>query len=303
MPLKPKAASHPRSSSAGSRVKGLLKSLRPKQWIKNLFVVPALVFSHNLLHADKLLTTLQVFIAFCLLSSTVYLVNDVVDRERDRQHPRKRNRPIAAGLVSPALALGTAVVLAVVSLGWSFWLRPAVGLVAAVYLTQNALYSFGLKHVVLVDVFVVALGFVLRVMAGGFAIQTPISPWLLTTTILLALFLGLAKRRHEVTSLANPQSHRGILAEYPVALLDQLIGIVTACTVVVYAVYTFLISPGGALVYTVPFVLFGTFRYLYLIHRREGGGEPETLVLRDLPLLIDMLLWACVTFYIVYFYA
>ncbi|MDB4894199.1 MAG: phosphoribose diphosphate:decaprenyl-phosphate phosphoribosyltransferase [Firmicutes bacterium] len=278
----------------------LIKGLRPKQWLKNAFIFPALLFSRSLLIPDKALAAGEMFLVFCLLAGSVYLINDVVDRDKDRRHPRKSRRPVAAGLITPRLATVTAMALAALSLGWAFRLGVWVGAIGAVYLAQNLLYSFWLKQIVLVDVFVVAVGFVARVLAGGAAIHVPISPWLLTTTILLALFLALAKRRHEVTSLADPQSHRGILAEYPLPLLDQLIGIVTSCTIVVYAVYTFLNSPRGLLVYTVPFVLFGLFRYLYLVHRRQGGGEPELLVVKDPALLGTMALWTVVTVFIVY---
>jgi 4-hydroxybenzoate polyprenyltransferase len=278
----------------------LFMGLRPKQWLKNAFVFPALVFSRSLVIPEKTVAAIQLFLVFCLLAGSVYLINDVVDREKDRLHPKKSRRPVAAGLITLQQAVITAVALAALSLAWAFRLGVWVGAIAAIYLAQNVLYSFWLKRIVLVDVFVVAVGFVVRVLAGGAAIHVPISPWLLTTTILLALFLALTKRRHEVTSLADPQSHRGILAEYPLALLDQLIGIVSSCTIVVYAVYTFLISPRGLLVYTVPFVLFGLFRYLYLVHRREGGGEPELLVVKDRALLGTMALWAVVTVLIVY---
>jgi 4-hydroxybenzoate polyprenyltransferase len=289
-----------RRMTATQKLKHLILGLRPRQWVKNAFVFPALLFSRSLLIPQQAVSAIELFLIFCMLSSSVYLVNDVADREKDRRHPRKCRRPVAAGLISPGQATVAAALLAIVSLVCAFRLGTWVGVIGVIYLLQNLLYSFWLKHVVLVDVFIVAIGFVLRVMAGGAAIRVPISPWLLTTTILLALFLGLAKRRHEVTSLENPGAHRGILAEYPLALLDQLIGIVTACTIVVYAVYSFLISPQGILVYTVPFVLFGMFRYLYLIHRQQGGGEPETLVLKDRPLFCTMGLWAVTTLYLLY---
>jgi 4-hydroxybenzoate polyprenyltransferase len=283
------------------RLKHLFKSMRPKQWTKNAFIFSGLVFSRNLFVADKLIATLQVTILFCLLSSSMYLVNDVLDRDKDRLHERKRLRPIAAGLVTAAQAVAVATLLAVVSLVWAYALGLWVGIIATTYLVQTCLYSLYFKRIVLVDIFVVSLGFVLRVLVGGVAIHVAISPWLLITTIMLALFLALAKRRHEITLLDDPQAHRGILAEYPLALVDQLITMVTACTVVVYSLYTFLATPNGHLIYTVPFVLFGIARYLYLIHRRDGGGEPESLVLQDVPLLVNSGLWAATTLFIMYF--
>lgn len=287
-------------TSPGRMMAHLVVSLRPRQWLKNAFVFPALFFSGSLLIPGKAVATTELFLTFCLLSGSVYLINDVADREKDRRHPRKCLRPVAAGLISPGQATAAAVVLVVLSLGWAFRLGVWVGAIGATYVLQNLLYSFWLKRVVLVDIFVVALGFVLRVLAGGVVIDIPVSPWLLTTTILLALFLALAKRRHEVTALDDPQAHRGILRDYPLVLLDQLIVIVTACTIAIYAMYAFLVSRGGSLVYTVPFVLFGMFRYLYLIHRRQGGGEPEALVMKDRPLLVTVALWAGTTFYMIY---
>lgn len=264
-------------TAPGRLMAHLVVSLRPRQWLKNAFVFPALFFSRSLLIPGKAVAATELFLIFCLLSGSVYLVNDVADREQDQRHPRKCRRPVAAGLISPGQVTAAAVILGALSLGWAFRLGVWVGALGAAYTLQNLLYSFWLKQVVLVDVFVVALGFVIRVLAGGVVIDTPISPWLLTTTILLALFLALAKRRHEVTSLDDPRSHRSI-----------------------YALYTFLVSRGGSLVYTVPFVLFGMFRYLYLIHRRQGGGEPEVLVVKDWSLLVTMALWAGTTFYILY---
>lgn len=278
----------------------LFRAMRPKQWVKNGFVFPALIFSHQLTNLAMVGLTLQVFVLFCLLSGSVYLINDIVDREKDRLHPKKCRRPIAAGLLPVRHAAIAAVLIATGSIAWAFNIGLAAGVISLLYFVQTLLYSFYLKRIVLVDVFVLALGFVLRVMVGGAAIHVTLSPWLLITTILLALFLALAKRRHEVTLLENPAAHRGILAEYPVELLDQLITMVTACTVVVYSLYTFLSFPNGNLIYTVPFVLFGVFRYLYLIHRRQGGGEPEAMVVRDLPLLIDVLLWLVTTLVILY---
>ena len=285
---------------------GLLLSLRPRQWIKNLFLFAGLVFSRNLLNLPLLWTVLAAFGLFCLLSGSVYLINDVLDRGRDRRHPIKRLRPIASGRVPVNVALGVALALAFGSLALSFRLRPAFGGVASAYFFLISAYSLWLKHYVIVDVMAIAMGFVLRAVAGAVVIDVPISPWLLICTVLVALFLALGKRRHELVLLEGEAGdHRGILREYSPYLLDQMIAVVTASTVVAYALYT--VSGGTVqkfgttrLSWTFPFVLYGVFRYLYLIHRRGSGGRPEEALLSDLPLLLDVLLWAVVTFLILY---
>ena len=278
----------------------LFLSLRPKQWTKNAFVFAAILFSRHLLEFPLLVKTIQVFIIFCLLSGSTYLVNDLVDRERDRLHPRKKNRPIAAGLLAPLPATVAAVIALAGSLFWAFALSWQVGLVSLVYALQTLAYSFYLKDMVIIDVFVVALGFVLRVAVGAAAIMVPVSAWLFIAVILLALFLALCKRRNELISLDNAAAHRGILADYSVGLLDQMIATVTSATVVVYAIYTFIGAQSTYLMYTVPLVLFGICRYLYLTYRCQGGGEPESLVLRDKPLAATILLWAASCFVILY---
>ncbi|AOQ24962.1 decaprenyl-phosphate phosphoribosyltransferase [Neomoorella thermoacetica] len=278
----------------------LFLSLRPKQWTKNAFVFAAILFSRHLLELHPLVRTIQVFIIFCLLSGSTYLVNDLVDRERDRLHPRKKYRPIAAGLLPPLPAAVAAGITLAGSLSWAFALSWQVGLVSLAYALQTVAYSFYLKDMVIIDVFVVALGFVLRVVAGAAAIMVPVSAWLLIAVILLALFLALCKRRHELVSLDNATAHRGILSEYSVNLLDQMIATVTSATVVVYAIYTFIGAPRPYLMYTVPLVLFGICRYLYLTYRCQGGGEPESLVLKDKPLAATILLWAASCFVILY---
>lgn len=278
----------------------LFLSLRPKQWTKNGFVFAAILFSRHLLDIPLLVRTFQVFIIFCLLSGGTYIVNDLVDRERDRYHPRKKHRPIAAGLLPPLPAAAAAAITLAGSLAWAFALSWQVGLVSLAYALQTVAYSFYFKNMVLVDVFVVALGFVLRVAAGAAAVMVPVSAWLFITVILLALFLALCKRRHELLLLDNAADHRGILAEYSMGLLDQLIATVTSATVVVYAIYTFIGAARPQLMYTVPLVLFGICRYLYLTYHRQDGGEPESLVLKDKPLAATVLLWVVGCFAILY---
>jgi 4-hydroxybenzoate polyprenyltransferase len=286
-------------------VGAVLVSLRPRQWIKNLFVFAGLVFGHQLF-TPAVWTATAAFLIFCGLSGAIYLLNDVADREKDRQHPDKRFRPIAAGRLAPAAAVAAAAVLIVAGLVASVWLSPPFALTAVAYVGLLTAYSVWLKHIVIVDVLVVALGFVLRAAAGALAIGVAISGWLLICTVLLALFQALGKRRHEVLTLeAGAAQHRPILAEYSAGLLDQMIAVVTASTVTAYALYT--MSPETVakfhttlLPLTLPFVLYGIFRYLYLLYRRQLGGNPSEIVLNDRALLVNTLAWLAVTLLIIY---
>jgi 4-hydroxybenzoate polyprenyltransferase len=286
-------------------VTGLVVSLRPRQWVKNLFLFAGLVFGQKLF-TPAVWTAGAAFLIFCALSGAVYLLNDVADRERDRLHPDKRHRPVAAGRVSVAAAVAAAIVLVVAGLTVSLCLSRGFALAALSYVALLTAYSAWLKHLVIVDVLVVAIGFVLRAVAGALAVQVAISGWLLICTILLALFLALGKRRHEVLSLegAAPQ-HRAILAEYSAGLLDQMIAVVTASAVTAYALYT--MSPEtvakfhtALLPATLPFVLYGIFRYLYLLYQRHLGGNPSDAVLRDRALLLNTLLWMGSVLLIIY---
>ena len=284
----------------------LLISLRPGQWTKNLFVFAALVFAQRLTDTDAVVNAVVAFFVFCALSSTVYLVNDVLDREQDRRHPLKADRPVASGELSPALALAAAAILGVAAmivalgLGWQFFH------VAAGYLVLLIAYSAFLKHIVILDVLTIAAGFTLRAAAGAAAITVPISHWLLVCTTLLALFIALSKRRHELTLLTEKAiDHRPILGDYTPYLLDQMISVVTASTLIAYAFYT--ISPETTakfgtdlLSLTIPFPLYGIFRYLYLVHRRDKGGSPAELVVNDRPLLVCVGLWALSVILIIY---
>lgn len=284
----------------------LLFSLRPGQWTKNLVIFAGVLFGRRLFDADAVLAAVAAFVVFCILSGVVYLVNDVADRETDRLHPLKAHRPIASGalpvrvaLVS-AVALGAIALLAAYRLGWPFTI------VAAAYLALQIAYSGPLKHIVIIDVLTIAIGFVLRAVGGAVAVNVEISHWLLVCTILLALFIALAKRRHEIVLLAAGASgHRPILGEYSAYLLDQMIGVVTASTLVAYVFYT--ISPETVqkfgtqwLGLTIPFPIYGIFRYLYLVHQREGGGSPADLLLTDRPLLACVALWALAVALIIY---
>jgi 4-hydroxybenzoate polyprenyltransferase len=284
----------------------LLISLRPGQWSKNLIVFAALVFAEKLFDPAAVLTSFVAFAIFCTLSGVIYLVNDVADRTTDGQHPLKRHRPIAAGMLSVPLALGAAGVLGAAALLAAFTLGTDFGMVATAYLALLAAYSGPLKHIVIVDVLTIAVGFVLRAAAGAMAIDVAMSQWLFVCTILLALFIGLAKRRHELVLLADgATSHRRILGEYSPYLLDQMIAVVTASTLIAYIFYT--ISPETTekfgtewLGLTIPFPLYGIFRYLYLVHRREEGGNPADLLIADRPLLTCVTLWVVAVVIIIY---
>jgi 4-hydroxybenzoate polyprenyltransferase len=284
----------------------LLISLRPRQWAKNLLVFAGLLFGLRLFDGMAVERALAAFGIFCLLSGAVYLINDIADRDSDRQHPHKAQRPIASGALSVRAALTTAIGLAVVALAGALALGPPFFVVATLYLALLCLYSGPLKHIVIIDVLTIAMGFVLRAVAGAVAVGVEISHWLLVCTILLALFISLAKRRHELLLLADgAASHRPILGEYSPYLLDQMIAVVTASTLIAYVFYT--ISPETEqkfgthwLGLTVPFPIYGIFRYLYLVHQREGGGSPADLLLTDRPLLVCVTLWALSVVLIIY---
>jgi len=284
----------------------LVLSLRPSQWTKNLIIFGALGLSQRLLDIDAVLVSCAAFAIFCVLSGVVYLLNDIADREADRQHPLKRSRPIASGALPAPVAIGWALGLGLGGLAAAFWLRPLFGVVATSYVLLLALYSWQLKHIVILDVLTIAIGFVMRAAAGAVAIAVPISHWLYVLTILLALFLALSKRRHELVLLANgATSHRRILAEYSPYLLDQMIAVVSASTIVAYAFYT--VSPETVqkfgtdrLMLTLPFPLYGIFRYLYLVHLKEGGGSPADMLLTDRPLLLCVALWTVAVAIIIY---
>jgi len=287
-------------------IRAILVSLRPHQWTKNLLVFAALALSKHLFEREAFLRALLAFGIFCGLSGTVYVINDITDLARDRLHPRKRLRPLASGALSPAAARALAGGLGLACLALSWILGRDFALVALLYVLLNLAYSFRLKEIVIVDVLSISLGFLLRGVAGALAISVQFSDWLIVCTILLALFLALAKRRHELTSLTDAASgHRPILAEYSPYLLDQMISVVTASCLMAYAFYT--MAPETVekyqtdrLAWTIPFVLYGIFRYLYLVHQRDQGGSPTDLLLTDRPLLVDVALWALSIVLIVY---
>jgi len=284
----------------------LLRSLRPAQWTKNLVVFAGLIFGKKLFEAAAVWDAIAAFVIFCALSGVVYLVNDLADRESDRRHPLKARRPIASGALPVKAATGAALAIGAAALAAAYLVGPGFAAVAVAYVVLQMLYSGPLKHIIIIDVLTIAIGFVLRAAGGAVAVHVQMSHWLFVCTILLALFLALAKRRHEIVLLAGgATSHRPILGEYTAYLLDQMIGVVTASTLIAYVFYT--ISPETQAKFgtpwlglTIPFPLYGIFRYLYLVHQREGGGSPADLLLTDRPLLGCVALWALVVALIIY---
>jgi 4-hydroxybenzoate polyprenyltransferase len=291
---------------APSRFRLLVRSLRPDEWTKNLIVFAGALFGGRLLEPAAVLDAVAAFCVFCALSGAVYLFNDLADREADQRHPLKRSRPIASGQLDPRLAAGAAVLLGTVALAGAAALSSRFALVAAAYLALLLLYSWALKHLVIVDALAIAGGFVLRASGGAIAVSVPISQWLLVCTTLLALFLAFSKRRHELILLADGATeHRRILTEYSPYLLDQMISVVTASTLIAYTVYatsteTAVRLGTTRLGLTIPFVLYGIFRYLYLVHQKRAGGSPAALLVTDRPLLACVALWAAVVAVILY---
>jgi 4-hydroxybenzoate polyprenyltransferase len=288
-----------------TNIYGLLRTLRPRQWIKNGLVFMALVFDQKLTIWPLLLRTTFAFILFCMISSTVYIINDLADIEKDKQHPKKKRRALPSGQLKPWFAVLSAVAILAVSLPLSFWLDPYFGLIIVTYLLLNLAYSFFLKNVVIIDVMIVAAGFVLRVAAGVVVAEAErFSPWLYVCTIFLALFMAIGKRRHELSYLAEgANSHRKSLDHYTMPLLDGMIQVVTTSAIIAYSLYTFSaenLPPNHTMMLTIPFVIYFVFRYQYLVHVKGEGGAPEMLLYTDRPLLLDVLLWGLSVILIMY---
>lgn len=283
----------------------LIRTMRPRQWTKNLFVFIPLFFDGKLTDPQSVLRASAAFILLCLMSSAVYIMNDLADIENDRQHPIKKFRPLPAGELNPTVAAVAAIFLAVGSLVAGYLLEPLLGGILLLYLLLQVGYTLWLKNIVLVDVLVLAAGFVLRIAAGVVVIDVQrFSPWLYVFGGFLALFLALGKRRNELVLLGDSAgSHRSILSEYNLELIDELLGIVTTSSVVAYSLYTFLaegLPANHAMMLTIPFVLYAIFRWLYLIHVKQEGGAPEEILLRDRPLQASLALWAVVVFVALY---
>lgn len=270
----------------------LLRLCRPKQWIKNVFVFSGIIFSGRLFYGGDLSASILIFVYFCIASSLVYILNDMVDIEKDKLHPDKKNRPLAAGDISKATAmLWFAILLGVFLMGF-LWMPTAL-IIMTIYIVINIAYSFFLKHMVIIDMFTIASGFVLRVIAGTIGIGAIPSPWLLLCTLFLSLFLGFGKRKNELLVLDMKQAagHRSNLQDYSIHLVDQWMGISTAVTIMAYSLYTFSAFDHLWMMATIPFVIFGLFRYQYLVEVRQAGGQPEQVIFSELPFLINGLLW------------
>jgi 4-hydroxybenzoate polyprenyltransferase len=289
------------------RLLKLIELARPKQWLKNFFVFAAILFAGQFLNPSLLLKNLAAFVVFCLTSSIVYIINDIADSEADKVHKKKRFRPIASGAISPKEALVFAFFLAVLCVLILLKLNSMFAAVIGVYFVLNVLYSFKLKHVVILDVFIISIGFMLRVEGGAAAIEVPISSWMILTTIFLSLFLGISKRRAELTHYEseNIENQRRVLSHYDIIFTDQINTVAATGTIICYALYTVsgkAISTFNTenLIYTTPFVIFGIFRYLYLLHKKNLGENPEQIVTKDISLVINILLWFVIAFIIIY---
>ena len=283
----------------------LLKTMRPRQWTKNVFIFAALVFDKQLLNVESFLRTLAGFALFCLISSSVYIFNDLADIEADKIHPEKKNRPIPSGKLPISAAWGAGITLVIIALALAYFLAPGFEAVLVIYFILNMAYSKWLKHIPIIDVLIIAAGFVLRVHAGVTLIQVErFSPWLYVVMTLLSLFLGFGKRRAELALLAHGAgSHRKVLDGYTLPLLDQYIMIVSGTTIVAYSLYTFSapnVPENHSMMLTIPFVVYTIFRYLYLIEVKHAGGAPEEILLSDRPFQIAMILWAAAVLAIFY---
>ncbi len=287
-------------------ISALVESMRPRQWTKNLLVLGGVVFSLNLFNFHLLIKAIIAFGIFCLLSGVVYLINDVKDLEQDKIHPLKSRRPLASGRLKVSIAIVSAILISVIILPLSFLLNRNFGLIALAYFLVIVIYSLRLKHVVILDILAVSFGFVLRAIAGAVVIDVSISSWLILCASFLALFLIMSKRRHELVLLGEDSiEHRKVLCEYSPHLLDQMIAVVTASTVIAYALYTTsteTVSKFGTknMIFTLPFVLYGVFRYLYLVHQKNLGGNPEVILINDPPMIINSILYAIITVFIIY---
>jgi 4-hydroxybenzoate polyprenyltransferase len=286
-------------------LRALLKTMRPRQWSKNVFIFAALVFDKQLFLMNSFLRTAAGFVLFCFISSAVYIFNDLSDVEADREHPEKRNRPIASGKLPITIAWVAGILLVILSIGLGYLLSPAFALVVAGYLLLNVAYSKWLKHILILDVLILATGFVLRVVAGVALIHVErFSPWLYVVMTLLSLYLGFGKRRAELALLSgDAASHRKVLEGYTIPLLDQYIMIVSGTTIVAYSFYTFSapnVPANHSMMLTIPFVVYAIFRYLYLVQVKHSGGAPEEILLSDRPFQIGLLLWGLVVLAVFY---
>ncbi len=280
-------------------IKHLLLTMRPKQWYKNLVIFIALIFSYNLFDYHKLLYSIYAFLIFCLLSGSVYIVNDIIDRKKDSLHPKKKNRPIASGELGLQSAMISLILILGLSLVSAFKINKEFGYISLTYFFLFILYSFILKNIVIVDILTIAIGFVIRAIAGAMVIGVVFSSWLVICTFSIAMFLGLGKRRHEIILLGDDaKNHRKILKEYSTEVLDQMLTIATGFSIISYSMYTFLADHYYMMI-TIPIMVYGTFRYLFLVHNRNIGGEPEMLF-KDKGIIVSIVLWGFIVIGILY---
>lgn len=279
-----------------------LRLARPRQWTKNGFVLAGLVFAEEALNPNAILSALLAFAAFCALSGSVYAANDVLDVKEDRKHPVKRLRPVAGGEIPPAAAWAFSVVLALLGLGLALYVNLYVALAGLGYLLLQTLYTYVFKHMAILDVMSISGGFVLRAMAGVAAVAAPISSWLLVCTGLLTLFLGFSKRRYEIAGMGEEaKGHRRNLADYSVGMLDEMMNIMLSATIIAYTLYTITVYEMNYMMASIPFVIYGVFRYMLLVHR-DGGDNPDTMLLRDRPLQVSILLWLATVMVVIYLF-
>ncbi len=280
-------------------IRELIETMRPQQWYKNLIIFAGMVFSSNLLNFQMWPVVISAFFIFCMLSGSIYIINDIVDAEEDRKHPKKSNRPIASGRLKTSHALLFAVILILVAGVGAYLINLQFFAVSATYFLLTLSYSLFLKHIIIVDLLVISIGFVIRAIAGCLAIEVLISPWLILCAFLLALFLALGKRRHELVLLGeNAKEHRRILEEYSIEMLDQLISIATGALIISYSLYTFL-ADNMYMMLTIPLVIYSLFRYLFLVHANNFSGETE-VIFKDKGMVLSMILWAVLVVSILY---
>lgn len=283
-------------------IKAIIQLLRPKQWLKNFFVFAAIIFSGNFLNPSLLKLNIMAFLLFCLTSSTIYILNDIVDVEKDRQHPQKKFRPIASGEVTNSQAIILLILFIILVLISSINLSFKLAMIYISYIIINVFYSFKLKNVVIIDVLIITFGFVLRLESGSIVTNVTLSPWLILCTILLSLFLAINKRKSELITLeGKSKSHRKILEDYSIPFLDKMLSTVTPSILISYCLYTFSSVQSKTMMLTIPFVLYGIFRYQYLMEKENIGGKPEDVFTKDLPFLINIVLWIASILFIIYF--
>ena len=285
------------------KIKAIVKSMRPKHWVKNIFVFPALLFAAELTNMESVLKSLAAFGLFSLAASSVYLLNDVVDYESDRKHPVKKYRAIASGQISKSFAILLSSLLSISSLILAFELNMKLAIVVFVYLVNNLLYSFKLKHTAIIDILMIAFGFVLRAVGGAYAIEVPISSWFLVIIFLLTLFMAIMKRRQEFVVISkNGGQKRKVLKHYSIKMLDQMANIVLPAVLVSYVFYTLNTFYTENFIFTIPLVVYGIFRYLYLVHKKDLGESPTEVLLKDVPMAATVIIWGVMSAFLIYYY-